>query len=205
MTSRLDHWDRIYTTKGDRDVSWFEAVPETSLAMLETAGLAPPCCVIDIGGGDSRLVDALLARGLTCVAVLDISQTALQRAQHRLGASAALVTWIASDVTAAWSSKPMDVWHDRAAFHFLTASEDRARYVERLRETLKVHGSAIMATFAMGGPERCSGLPVVRYSPETLAATIGGDFELIESRPHQHLTPSGAGQAFQYSRFVRRR
>ena len=110
---------------------------------------------------------------------------------------------IQADVTGAWDLKPMDIWHDRAVFHFLTERDDRARYLEHLRHTLKPGGSAIIATFALDGPEMCSGLPVARYSPETLAAELGEGFDLVEARPYQHVTPWGAAQSFQYSRFQR--
>ena len=151
----------------------------------------------------SHLVDTLLARGLDCLAVLDVSETAIQLAQGRLGTPGQVVTWLPVDVTAEWHLKLMDIWHDRAVFHFLTDAEDRDRYGGHLRETLKVGGSAIIATFAPDGPETCSGLPVARYSPDALAAEIGEDFELLETRPHRHETPWGAVQSFQYSRFRR--
>jgi SAM-dependent methyltransferase len=202
--NRRGHWEGIYTTKGDGDLSWFESVPAVSLAMLEAAGLQRDTCVIDVGAGDSRLVDELTARGLTCLAVLDVSGAALARAQARLGDRAPVPVWIEADVTGSWSAKPMDIWHDRAVFHFLIDPQDRAKYVARLREVLKPGGAAIIATFAADGPERCSGLPVVRYSPERLAQELGDDFLLLESRPHRHETPWGAIQPFQYSRFVRR-
>ena len=197
------HWDRVYRTKGEQDLSWFEAVPSVSLALMEAAGLTASTCVLDVGGGDSRLVDCLIARGLDCLAVLDVSTAALERAQARLGRAAAVPIWIASDVTGDWSVKPMDMWHDRAVFHFLTEAHDRARYLVHLHETLKSGGAAILATFALDGPSTCSGLPVVRYSPLTLAAELGENFSLVESVPHLHTTPWGASQSFQYSRFTR--
>ena len=198
-----EHWDGIYTTKGETEVSWFEPLPTVSLDMLNAAGLRTDACVIDVGGGESRLVDALVARGLRCLTVLDISGVAIRHAQARLGARASTVTWIEADVTGAWSSKPVDIWHDRAVFHFLTSPEDRARYRQHLLDTLTVDGTAIIATFALDGPEKCSGLPVVRYSPETLSAELGPAFERVEWRSHRHVTPWGAGQSFQYSRFRR--
>lgn len=201
--NRQQHWNTIYKSRGERDVSWFEAVPTTSLEMIAPIGLTPDTCVVDVGGGESRLVDALLARGLHCLAVLDLSGEALDHARARLGARAATVTWLETDVTAPWTLKPMDIWHDRAVFHFLVGSEERARYVEHLRDTLKVNGAAVIATFAPDGPDKCSGLPVVRYSPDTLAAELGDGFALIESRRHPHVTPSGMVQPFQYSRFQR--
>jgi SAM-dependent methyltransferase len=203
--ARQQHWNTVYVTKGDQDVSWFEAVPEPSIRMLEASGLTPDTCVIDIGGGDSRLVDHLVARGLHCVAVLDVSSAALHRAQARLGAAASVPTWIEADVTGPWSHDPVDIWHDRAVFHFLTAQDDRERYRAHLARVLAPGGSAVMATFALDGPERCSGLPVVRYSPDTLLRELGPAFELVESLPHAHVRPGGATQAFQYSRFRHRR
>ena len=200
---REEHWQRVYTTKGEQDTSWFEQVPTVSLRMLDAAGLTPESCVVDIGGGESRLVDVLTARGLDCLAVLDGSVAALARAQMRMGPAGQIPTWIAADVTGAWSLKPMDIWHDRAVFHFLTTRDDRERYVQHIRDTIKPGGAAIIATFAADGPERCSGLPVARYSPEALAGELGEWLSLVESRPHLHITPRGTSQSFQYSRFVR--
>jgi SAM-dependent methyltransferase len=178
-------------------------VPAISLRLLEAAGLTAATCVLDVGGGDSRLIDELAARGLDCLAVLDVSSASLERAQARLGNAARVPTWIVADVTAEWSLKPMDIWHDRAVFHFLTEAEDRASYVGHMRQTLKVGGAAIIATFALDGPEKCSGLPVARYSAETLAGELGGEFRLVASVPHVHTTPWGTAQSFQYSRFQR--
>jgi len=202
MTDRSDHWDRAYTTKGEQGVSWFEISPQLSLSMLESAGLNQSTCIIDVGGGESRLVDHLLERGLQCIAVLDVSTAALDRAKSRLGNSAHIPTWIAADVTGNWSVKPMDIWHDRALFHFLTEPEDRSQYIANLRKTVKRGGSVVIATFALEGPPKCSGLPVVRYSAESLAAVLGEHFALSEHRDHVHRTPWGTDQAFQYSRLT---
>jgi len=203
---RHDHWERVFTTKGERDVSWFETVPEVSIRLMEAAGLTADSCVLDVGGGNSRLVDVLSARGLDCLAVLDIldiSEAALQQARSRFDNATTVPTWIVSDVTGDWSLKPMDIWHDRAVFHFLTEPRDRARYLSHMREVLKRHGTAIIATFAPDGPEKCSGLPVARYSPQSLSAELGDEFALVESVPYIHVTPWGAAQSFQYSRFTR--
>jgi SAM-dependent methyltransferase len=159
--------------------------------------------VIDVGGGDSRLVDNLIARGVRCVTVLDISGAALERAQARL--PDAPVTWIEADVTGDWSAEPVDFWHDRAVFHFLTDAADRARYKEHLIKIVKPAGHAIIATFALDGPRKCSGLPVVRYSGETLAAELGPEFHLVETVHELHHTPGGAVQPFCWSRFVKTR
>jgi SAM-dependent methyltransferase len=199
---RHTHWNTVYETKRDQ-VSWFEALPSVSLQLMEAAGLSEETCVLDVGGGDSRLVDHLAARGLDCLAVLDVSGAALHRAQARLGAHAAIPTWIEADVTGDWTLKPMDIWHDRAVFHFLTESADRARYLDHLHGTLKAGGAAIVATFAPDGPERCSGLPVMRYSGDSLSQTLGRTLELIETVRHIHTTPWGTTQSFQYCRFRR--
>jgi SAM-dependent methyltransferase len=201
--SRATHWNGIYGTKSDLDVSWFEPRPDVSLRLMDAAGVTPATRVIDIGGGDSRLVDALLARGLRDVTVLDVSGAALDRARARLGPAASIPTWIEADVTSDWKAAPVDIWHDRAVFHFLVDPHDRARYVERLREILEVGGTAIIATFAADGPTTCSGLPVARYSPDALSRELGDDLALVETVPHTHATPWGQSQSFQYSRFQR--
>lgn len=157
--------------------------------------------MIDIGGGDSRLVDHLIGRGVRCVTVVDISGAALRRAAARL--PGAPVRWIEADVTGAWTAPPVDLWHDRAAFHFLTDATDRARYVEHLSNTLKPGGQAIIATFALDGPPKCSGLDVMRYSADTLAAELGTTFRLIETLNDDHHTPMGSVQPFCYNRFIR--
>lgn len=159
--------------------------------------------MLDVGSGDSRIVDALTARGLDCLAVLDVSGAALERAKTRLGPAASIPLWTESDVADDWSLKPTDIWHDRAVFHFLTAPEDRARYRQHLVETLKPGGAAVVATFALDGPETCSGLSVVRYSPETRSKQLGDDLERVDTASHAHTTPWGATQSFQCCRFTR--
>jgi hypothetical protein len=156
-----------------------------------------------VGGGDSRLVDALLGSGISCVTVLDVASTALDRARQRLGPGADRVRWIQSDVAdPGLTLAPVDLWHDRAVFHFLTDAHDRHRYVERLRATLKPGGSVVLATFALDGPRKCSGLPVVRYSSETLTQELGERFRLVTSEQEEHHTPGGGVQLFQWSRLV---
>ncbi len=200
---RREHWNRVYRTKTEQAVSWFENAPAVSLAMIEGFGLTPTTCVLDVGGGESRLVDQLLALGLTCVAVLDVSGAALARARTRLGTAATTVRWIEADVTGDWAAPQVDIWHDRAVFHFLTTVEDRDRYRAHLRGTVKPGGVAIIATFAPDGPAKCSGLDVARYSPESLAHELGPDFTLVAARPHLHTTPGGSPQSFQYAAFQR--
>jgi cyclopropane fatty-acyl-phospholipid synthase-like methyltransferase len=202
-TDRRAHWDTVYTTKATDAVSWFQPEPTQSLLLLRRSGLTARSCVIDVGGGDSHLVDRLVEdEGCTCVAVLDVSEAALHRAQQRMGANASTVEWLATDVTADWSVTPRDFWHDRAVFHFLTEPADRARYVECLRRTVKRGGIVLIATFALDGPEKCSGLPVARYSPDLLKRELGPDFVLTDSISEVHRTPWGAAQSFNYSVFT---
>jgi hypothetical protein len=188
---------------GEGELGWFEPVPAVSLQLLEASGLRPGSCLVDVGGGNSRLVDELVTRGLGCLAVLDVSHEVVERSRARLGSLASVPMWIEADVTGDWSAPAMDIWHDRAAFHFLADETDRERYRAHLRETLKPGGAAIIATFAMDGPPMCSGLPVRRYSPETLAAEFDGVLELADSVTHKHMTPSGMPLPFQYCRFTR--
>jgi SAM-dependent methyltransferase len=201
--SRAAHWDRVYGVKGEAGVSWFEASPTLSLALIEAAGAAPTSAVIDIGGGASRLVDKLLDAGYRDVTVLDLSAAALQTAKARLGPASSRVKWILADVTNWEPTVSYDVWHDRAAFHFLTEPTDRFAYVQRLLLGLKPGGQAIIGTFAIDGPPQCSGLPVFRCDAHSLAEILGASFALVESRQHLHRTPAGTAQRFQFSRFQR--
>ena len=202
-TGRQGHWENVYASKGESQVSWFQETPAISLELIGLVGAVPGSGIIDIGGGASRLVDCLVFRGYEDVTVLDLSAAALVAAQSRMGESAGRVTWIAADVTTWEPSRSYDVWHDRAAFHFLTEREDQAAYVARLRRALRPGGHAIIGTFAPDGPERCSGLLVSRYDAAGLAATLGRGFELIDARRHEHVTPWGATQKFQFSTFRR--
>jgi SAM-dependent methyltransferase len=197
------HWEGVHSTRGEAEVSWFQASPEPSLRLIERAGIGPEASVIDVGGGASRLVDALLERGFGAIAVLDLSAAALARSRARLGDRAAAVDWIVADATTWTPTARYDLWHDRAAFHFLTEEPQRAAYVERLRSALRPGGHAIIATFALDGPERCSGLPIVRYDGESLARALGPGFERLETVADLHRTPSGGEQRFQFSLFRR--
>ncbi|MBR0776974.1 class I SAM-dependent methyltransferase [Bradyrhizobium diazoefficiens] len=204
MSERSAHWDKVYATKGEAEVSWFQDSPSISLEMIRAAGADHGAAIIDVGGGASRLVDALLRDGYRELTVLDLSTNALDAAKRRLGAAASMVDWIVADATTWRPAKAYDVWHDRAAFHFLTDPRDRAAYVERLRLAVALHGHVIIATFAPDGPEKCSGLPVQRHDSASLAAELGPGFELVETRSETHHTPWNATQAFQFSRFQRR-
>ncbi len=171
--SRRSHWENVYAGKGEDQVSWFQETPALSLELIELAGARPDFGIIDIGGGASRLVDHLVARGYADVTVLDLSAAALAAARSRMGEAADRVTWIAADVTQWEPSRSYDVWHDRAAFHFLNAPEDQPAYVARLSRALRPGGHAIIGTFALDGPERCSGLAVSRYDAERLGRNAG--------------------------------
>ena len=201
---RRAHWQNVYATKAEKEVSWFQESPAPSLDLVAATGLGSDADIIDVGGGASRLVDSLLERGFRRVAVLDLSANALEETKKRLGRRADGIDWIAADVTTWEASRMYDLWHDRAAFHFLTAAADRDAYVARLKKAVRTGGNVIIATFAPDGPERCSGLPIMRYDPEAVAAALGPEFDLVDSRRHDHVTPGGNTQHFQFSRFLRR-
>lgn len=199
---RQSHWDRVYATRPATQVSWFQTSPAPSLEMIGAAGVAPTASVLDIGGGASLLVDRLIDQGFQRISVLDVSAEALAASKARLGPRAAQVDWLVEDVTR-WSPAPeaFDLWHDRAVFHFLVGEADRQAYVRALIQGLRRGGHAVLATFALSGPDRCSGLPVQRYSPETLQATVGASFQLVEAKAEAHRTPSGVTQDFVWGLF----
>jgi SAM-dependent methyltransferase len=200
---RQAHWNDIYTRKNEDEVSWFQPEAAISLELIERCGPAHASKLIDVGGGASRLVDGLLDRSFEDVTVLDLSEAALAKARARLGARADQVRWIAADVTA---FEPVDryaLWHDRAVFHFLTSPVDRAAYVAVLERALAPDGHVIVGTFALDGPERCSGLEVARYDAQGLATALGPAFRLLEAVRHEHVTPGGRVQAFTFVRMVR--
>ena len=201
--TRKEHWENVYTSKNESEVSWFQENPTPSIELIALAGAGLDSAVIDIGGGASRLVDALVKLDMLDVTVLDLSEAALGAAKRRLGDRADQVEWIIADVTTWEPRRFYDIWHDRAAFHFLTDEGDRAAYVARLTTAVKPGGHAIVGTFAPDGPERCSGLPVARYDAENLARVLGSAFTLVESRRHHHTTPSSSEQWFQFGLFRR--
>lgn len=198
MTAR-NHWETVYRTKAVEDVSWYRPHLEVSLQLIGDAAPDTGSAVIDVGGGEATLVDDLVARGYGDVTVLDISQAAIDVAKTRLGSSAAAVRWIAADITAVeLEAARYDVWHDRAVFHFLTRAEDRAAYVRQVARAVRRGGHVIVATFGPEGPEKCSGLDVVRYDAEHLHREFGPKFRLLNSVSELHETPWGAPQQFMY-------
>jgi SAM-dependent methyltransferase len=202
-STRQAHWQGVYTAKGEKEVSWYQDNPAPSLELIALAGVSKQASIVDIGGGASRLVDHLLAQGFERLTVLDLSAAALDAAKARLGETAKKVRWEVADITTWSPSETYDLWHDRAAFHFLTDSADQSAYVERVRKAVSPSGHVIIGTFALDGPERCSGLPIVRHDAASLSAVLGPDFHLIDTRRHDHATPWGAVQRFQFSTFRR--
>lgn len=193
------HWEHIYETKASTQVSWYQEHARYSLQFIQKTGVQKTGHIIDIGGGASTLVDDLITAGFQNISVLDVSARALQLARQRLGARAASVEWIEADITQAHlPAQAYDLWHDRAVFHFLTRAADRQRYVETVRHAVRPGGHVIVATFAPDGPDHCSGLEVVRYSPESLHDEFGEGFELKDSTREAHHTPFGAEQKFIY-------
>lgn len=196
------HWENIYKTKASTQVSWYQEHLQTPLQLIEKTGIEKTAQIIDVGGGASTLVDDLLERGFEHITALDISSAAIDAARKRLGSRADKVTWIEADITlATLPHHYYNLWHDRAVFHFLTSAEDRQRYVEAVKYSLKPRGHVIISTFAPDGPPKCSGLDVVRYSPKSLHDEFGNEFELIESASEIHLTPFGTKQKFIYCYF----
>jgi len=194
------HWEGIYGTKAPNQVSWFRPHLETSLALLERATRGDRfTSIIDVGGGASTLVDDLVGRGYRDITILDISQAALDVAQHRLHKAAESIAWLRADVTqSSFPSRSFDVWHDRAVFHFLTKPEERLAYVRNVAMAVKPGGHVIISTFGPEGPTKCSGLDVVRYDAESLHEEFGTRFRLVESLKELHDTPFGTTQQFLY-------
>jgi len=201
---RREHWQQAWTSKPDTATSWYQPRPDVSLALIAATGITHDQPLIDIGGGASTLVDALLDDGWQDLSVLDISGAALAVAQARLGVAAAKVRWLEIDLLDASLSRDYAIWHDRAVFHFLTDALDRERYRRLAEASVRIGGQLVIGSFAEDGPQKCSGLPVQRHSEQTIAAALGDAFALLETRREIHLTPSGNEQRFVYGRFVHR-
>ena len=197
------HWQKIYEAKKTSELTWFQTEPTVSLELIAKCNLKLSEPVIDVGGGSSLLVDHLLERGYTKLAVLDISEAALSASRQRLGVNAERIKWIESDITVYKPRAQVALWHDRAVFHFLTDAEDRNKYVATLKQTLPVGGHLIIASFAIGGPEKCSGLPIVQYDSQKLLSELGTDFKLLAEQTENHITPAQRIQEFTYFYLVR--
>lgn len=193
------HWEKVYATKAPEAVSWYRAHLETSLALIERAAPDPSASIIDVGGGESTLVDDLLARGYHCITVLDVSQTAIEVSKKRLGSAAEEVSWLVADISKVQLlQNAYDVWHDRAVFHFLTGAEDRIAYVRQVAHAVRRGGHVIVSTFGPEGPTKCSGLDVARYDAHSLHEQFGVRFRLVDSTKEIHQTPFGTTQQFLY-------
>jgi 2-polyprenyl-3-methyl-5-hydroxy-6-metoxy-1,4-benzoquinol methylase len=193
------HWENVYQTKAVDEVSWYRPHLELSLRLIQDAAPDTRSAIIDVGGGEATLVDDLAARGYSDVTVLDISQAAIEVAKARMGSAATSVRWITGDITGVeLEAARYDVWHDRAVFHFLTNADDRAAYVRQVARAVRVGGHVIVATFGLDGPEKCSGLDVVRYDAENLHGEFGPRFRLLDSVTEVHETPWGTPQQFMY-------
>lgn len=198
---RKDHWEKVYSTKGPADVSWYQPVPGPSLNFIEELGIPFDAAIIDIGGGDSLLSDHLLERGYTDITVLDISGAAIEKAKKRLGNKADGIHWIAADITAFRPDRKYDCWHDRAAFHFLTTEQEIQQYLQVAQQSIADAGKIVIGTFAENGPDKCSGLPVKQYSESTLTRMIRKGFEKIKCIYTDHITPFNTIQHFLFCSF----
>jgi len=198
------HWESVYKSRPANAVSWYRPHLDISLGLIERAAGSVDASVVDVGGGESTLVDDLIARGYRNLTVLDISRTALDDTRRRLGSAAEHVRWIAADITkVSLPSHGFDVWHDRAVFHFLTSPEDRSAYVRAVRGSVRPGGYVIVSTFGPDGPARCSGLDVVRYDAQALHGEFGAGFRLVDASQELHYTPWGTAQQFLYCYCVR--
>ena len=193
------HWENIYSTKAPDAVSWYRPHLETSLELIQTVAPARSTPIIDVGGGESTLVDDLLARGYENLTVLDVSSAAIQFTKERLRQRAVSVQWIVGDITSVdLPANAYDVWHDRAVFHFLTTPDQRSAYVQQVGRSVRSGGHVLVSTFGPEGPTKCSGLEVLRYDAESLHAEFGARFQMLKSLKELHETPFGKTQQFLY-------
>lgn len=199
--NKKEHWEVVYETKKPNQVSWTQETPETSIGFIRMFGLKKNAKIIDIGGGDSKLVDYLLNEGFENVSVLDISSKSLERAKQRLGEKAKKVTWIESDITIFEPNMTFDFWHDRATFHFLTQPEQIKKYVKIARES--VTGYLTIGTFSKKGPKKCSGLEIKQYSEDELTSELENGFSKIDCITEDHITPFDTKQNFLFCSFRR--
>lgn len=195
-----NHWENIYNTKQLNEVSWYQPTPETSLQFIQKLKLSKDASIIDVGGGDSFLVDNLITLGYTNITVLDISENAIERAKKRLGENASKIAWVISDICDFEPSKKYALWHDRAAFHFLNQKQEIEKYAQTLQNSLAENGQLIIGTFSKSGPLKCSGIEITQYNPENLASVFK-ELNLIECQQIEHQTPFDTTQNFTFCRF----
>jgi ubiquinone/menaquinone biosynthesis C-methylase UbiE len=199
MTERKNHWEQVYETKTPDQVSWTQEIPQTSLSFIQSFDLPKTAKIIDVGGGDSRLVDYLLVEGFENITVLDISENALEKAKKRLGDRANQVNWVVSDVTEFEPEDTFDVWHDRATFHFLTSDEQISNYIRTAKKSVK--GYLTIGTFSENGPKKCSGLDIKQYNEETISKELSNGFDKIRCLTEDHITPFNTTQNFIFCSF----
>ena len=197
-----NHWENVYETKNQDEVSWTQKIPQTSLDLIEEASKDKSSKIIDIGGGDSNLTDFLLEKGFENLSVLDISAKTLEKAKERLGSQAENIDWIATNITEFEPQTMYDIWHDRAAFHFLTTQEEIKKYVEIVKNA--VSDTLIIGTFSVNGPQKCSGLPIVQYNEDDLKTIFSESFELMKSFTEDHITPFSTVQHFIFCQFKKK-
>ncbi len=203
MFNRKNYWQKVYQDKSSLEFSWYQKKPSLSLEFINKTLITKEDAIIDVGGGASLLIDYLYNEGFTNLAVLDISKNALLSAKKRLGDSAKNIDWFDADITQFHTPHSFSLWHDRAVFHFLSNKSDRQSYIKILKQTVKPNGHVIIAVFAIGGPEKCSGLDIVQYNTEKLMAELGEDFTFIEEKNEVHITPNNTEQKFTYFRFIK--
>jgi cyclopropane fatty-acyl-phospholipid synthase-like methyltransferase len=195
------HWENVYDTKSPSEVSWTQEVPQTSLDFIKAFNLPKSASIIDIGGGDSKLVDYLIQEGYQNVTVLDISAKALEKTKERLGEKSAFVKWIVQDITVFEPAITFDIWHDRATFHFMTTEDQITKYLAIARNNVSTGGYVVLGTFSANGPEKCSGLPIKQYSEELLTQQLGNGFKKLKCITEDHTTPFNTTQNFLFCSF----
>ncbi len=201
MGTTQQHWENVFRQKTDDQKSWFQQYPSTSIKFIEELGLPKNASVIDVGGGDSNLVDALLEKGCSNITVLDISSIAIENVKKRLGGKASKVTWIVSDITDYNPDRQFDLWHDRAAFHFLTDEQNINTYIKTCTKAVAPNGYLVLGTFSDKGPTQCSGLSITQYSKDSMLARFKAKFEMIRCIEEDHETPSKIIQRFLFCSF----
>lgn len=203
MENKKSHWNNIYRTKASEEVSWYQPKPETSLEFISELKLKKNARIIDVGGGDSHLVDHLLEIGYKDITVLDISEEAINRTKSRMGKKAEKIKWIVADAAEFSTSEAYDLWHDRAAFHFLTQEDQIQNYLKNLERSLVPGGFVVLGTFSEKGPSKCSGIDIRQYSLHELSELFTADFETLKCQNVDHITPTGTVQNFSFCSFKR--